>query len=73
MREKYDIKNLNPRANPYAKLCQKQVTEQSEGVGMTMIRFQKIKKFAFLKVTSCTYYQKWRKPLASAMGDISHL
>ena len=25
---------------------------------MTMIRFQKIKIFAFLKVTSCTYYTR---------------
>ena len=26
MREEYDIKNLNPRKNPYAKLVKKQVT-----------------------------------------------
>ena len=26
MREEYDIKNLNPRKNPYAKLSKKQVT-----------------------------------------------
>lgn len=26
MREEYDIKNLNPRKNPYAKLVTKQVT-----------------------------------------------
>ena len=26
MREEYDIKNLNPRKNPYAKLVKKQIT-----------------------------------------------
>lgn len=26
MREEYDIKNLNPRKNPYAKLLKKQIT-----------------------------------------------
>ena len=26
MREEYDIQNLNPRSNPYAKLSKKQVT-----------------------------------------------
>ena len=26
MREEYDIKNLNPRKNPYAKFLKKQVT-----------------------------------------------
>ena len=26
MREEYDIKNLNPRKNPYTKLVKKQVT-----------------------------------------------
>ncbi len=46
MREEYDIKNLNPRPNPYAKLSKKQVTinldetvvayfkNQSENVGI---------------------------------------
>ena len=46
MHEEYDIKNLNPRSNPYAKLSQKQVTinldetvvayfkDQSENVGI---------------------------------------
>ena len=30
MREEYDIKNLNPRKNPYAKLVKKQVTIKFE-------------------------------------------
>ena len=46
MREEYDIKNLNPRKNPYAKFLKKQVTinldedtiayfkAQSESVGI---------------------------------------
>lgn len=46
VREEYDIKNLNPRKNPYAKLLKKQVTinldenviaffkKQSESVGI---------------------------------------
>lgn len=46
MRDEYDIKNLNPRKNPYAKLLKKQITinldeetvdyfkDQSENVGI---------------------------------------
>lgn len=41
MREEYDIKNLNPRKNPYAKLVKKQVTILE--ISRTQIRYN-IKK-----------------------------
>ena len=41
MREEFDIKNLNPRKNPYAKLVKKQVTILE--ISRTQIRYN-IKK-----------------------------
>lgn len=44
MREKYDIKNLNPRPNPYAKLSQKQVTTNLDGEVVAYIKEQSEKE-----------------------------
>ena len=40
MREEYDIKNLNPRKNPYSKRIKKQVTINLDGAVIDDIKAQ---------------------------------
>ena len=40
MREEYDIKNLNPRKNPYSKRIKKQVTINLDGDGIDYFKAQ---------------------------------
>ena len=56
MREEYDIMNLNPRKNPYAKTNKKQVTINLDEKVIAYLRISRMRSvFRIRRLLTCTY------------------